>query len=339
MKIDLRSDTVTKPTPEMLQRMLEAETGDDVFGEDPTVNELQNCMAAYFGHEAGLFCPSGTMTNQIAINVHVRPGDEVICHSLSHIYNYEGGGIARNSGASVRLIDGDNGRFTAKQAEMAINPADSHYARTSLVAVEDTCNKGGGCYYEFSELQALSAFSKQHNLGFHLDGARVFNALIENGVDPKAYGMLFDSVSVCLSKGLGAPGGSILLGSKEFIAEAHRVRKAMGGGMRQIGILAAAGLHAMDHHIERLKEDHANAKSLEALLQSRSWVEEVIPVHTNIVIFKLAGNLKAEDQCKKMAAHGIHALPFGPQKIRFVTHLDFNKKHLEKMKEIFAKHF
>lgn len=339
MKIDLRSDTVTKPTPEMLERMLSAETGDDVFGEDPTVNELQNCLANYFGHEAGLFCPSGTMTNQIAINVHVRPGDEVICHSLSHIYNYEGGGIARNSGASVRLIDGDNGRFTAQQAQMAINPSDSHYARTSLIAVEDTCNKGGGCYYDIESLKALSSLAKERKLGFHLDGARVFNALVETGVDAKVYGALFDSVSVCLSKGLGTPAGSVLLGSKSFIAEAHRVRKAMGGGMRQVGILAAAGLYAIEHHIDRLKEDHANAKSLERLLKSRSWVEEVLPVDTNIVIFKLANGMKAEDQCKKMAVHGIHALPFGSDKIRFVTHLDFHSDHLVQMKDIFAKHF
>lgn len=339
MKIDLRSDTVTKPTSEMLERMLSAETGDDVFGEDPTVNVLQAYLANYFGHEAGLFCPSGTMTNQIAINVHVRPGDEVICHALSHIYNYEGGGIARNSGASVRLIDGDHGRFTAEQAALSINPSDSHYARTSLIAVEDTCNKGGGCYYSFDALAQLSNLARERNLGFHLDGARVFNALEETGTDAKTYGALFDSVSVCLSKGLGTPAGSVLLGSKQFIAEAHRVRKAMGGGMRQVGILAAAGMYALENNVDRLTVDHARAKDIETLLSSCSWVEEVTPVHTNIVIFKLVAGITAEAQCKKMAAHGIHALPFGPDKIRFVTHLDFHSDHLEQMKEIFAKHF
>ncbi|MDG1261798.1 MAG: GntG family PLP-dependent aldolase, partial [Flavobacteriales bacterium] len=248
MNIDLRSDTVTKPTPEMLKRMLSAPVGDDVFGEDPTVNELQERLADMFGQEAGLFCPSGTMTNQIGINVHVQPGDEVICDQLSHVYNYEGGGIARNSGASIRLTQGDSGRFTAAQAEAAINPDDSHYARTKLISVEDTCNKGGGCFYDKQHLEEISALAKQRGLGFHLDGARVFNALEESAIDTNEYGSLFDSISICLSKGLGTPGGSVLLGSKPFIQEAHRVRKSMGGGMRQIGILAAAGLHALDHH-------------------------------------------------------------------------------------------
>lgn len=339
MNIDLRSDTVTKPTPQMLERMLKAPVGDDVFGEDPTVNELQERLADMFGQEAGLFCPSGTMTNQIGINVHVQPGDEVICDQLSHVYNYEGGGIARNSGASVRLAQGDSGRFNAAQAAAAINPDDSHYARTKLISVEDTCNKGGGCFYEYAQLEELSKLAKSKNLGFHLDGARVFNALEESKTPINQYGGLFDSISICLSKGLGTPAGSVLLGSKSFIEEAHRVRKSMGGGMRQVGILAAAGLHALDHHLEGLRQDHDRAKKLEAILSNCTWVEQVTPVHTNIVIFQLANGASAEDQCKKMAAHGIHALPFGASKIRFVTHLDFTEKHFIRFQEIFQQHF
>lgn len=339
MNIDLRSDTVTKPTPEMLKQMLSAPVGDDVFGEDPTVNELQERLADMFGQEAGLFCPSGTMTNQIGINVHVQPGDEVICDQLSHVYNYEGGGIARNSGASVRLTQGDSGRFTAAQAEAAINPNDSHYARTKLISVEDTCNKGGGCYYNFDELKELSHLAKSKHLGFHLDGARVFNALEESKVPASTYGSLFDSISICLSKGLGTPAGSVLLGSKSFIDEAHRVRKSMGGGMRQVGILAAAGLYALDHHLDRLQQDHEHAKKLETILEECEWVESVTPVHTNIVIFELNHGITAEDQCKKMAAHGIHALPFGPSKIRFVTHLDFTESHFHHFQQIFKQHF
>lgn len=334
MKIDLRSDTVTRPTPAMLEAMMKAETGDDVFGEDPTVNELQERLADMFSQEAGLFCPSGTMTNQIAINVHTRPGDEVICDRLSHIYNYEGGGIARNSGASIRLIEGHRGRFCVEQIEGEINPSDSHYARTSLVAIEDTCNKGGGSVYDVHDIQRLSSFCKSKGLAFHLDGARVFNALAENDTLVSAYGRNFDSISICLSKGLGTPAGSVLLGSRDFIKEAHRVRKVMGGGMRQVGILAAAGLHALDHQVALLREDHRRARATAQTLDSVSWVDHVLPVDTNIVIFEVTEKGKAAHWCEQLSEKGILSMPFGPSKIRFVFHRDISEADHEKLQEV-----
>lgn len=335
--IDLRSDTVSQPSKEMLARMMSAPTGDDVFGEDPTVIELQERLADGFQQEAGLFCPSGTMTNQIAISVHTRPGDEVICDRLSHIYNYEGGGIARNSGCSVRLVHGDRGRFTAKDVAENINPSDSHYSRTRLVSIEDTVNKGGGAIYDFEEIRTLSEFCKKSALPFHLDGARVVNALVETGVSWKSYGEQFDSISICLSKGLGTPGGSVLLGSKDFIQEAHRTRKVMGGGMRQIGILAAAGLYALDHNVERLKEDHRRAKKLGEHLAELPWVERVENVDTNIVIFHLADQRLAQDCMDALKKEGILALPFGTHQMRFVSHLDFSENDLKKTLEILSK--
>lgn len=329
MLVDLRSDTVTRPDGPMLEAMLRAETGDDVFGEDPTVNALQERLAAMFGHEAALFCPSGTMTNQIAINVHTRPGDEVICDRLSHIYNYEGGGIARNSGVQVRLVQGDQGRFTVDQVRGEINPPDSHYARTSLISVEDTCNKGGGAVYDPDKLAELSVFARHHGLGFHLDGARVFNALAVTGAPPHLYGAIFDSISVCLSKGLGTPAGSVLIGSRPFIREAHRVRKAMGGGMRQVGILAAAGIYALDHRLPRLTEDHAKAQRLADALTPLGWVNEVLPVATNIVIFRLKPDLDSQTVTDVLSQKGIRSLPFGPDKVRFVTHFDVDDTQIE----------
>lgn len=328
MAADLRSDTVTRPTPGMIEAMMTAPVGDDVFGEDPTVNALQERLAALFGHEAGLFCPSGTMTNQIAINVHTQPGDEVICDRLSHIYNYEGGGIARNSGASVRLLNGDRGRFTLKEVMAEVNPGDSHYARTSLVSAEDTCNKGGGSCWDVSELQRISDWCKTQNLPFHLDGARVFNALVARGNDVKAYGELFDSISICLSKGLGTPAGSVLIGNKAFIKEAHRTRKVMGGGMRQAGILAAAGMHALDHQLPRLVEDHQRARTLANTLGTLPWVLSIQPVDTNIVIFDVHEN-EAVKYCDLLKAQSVLCMPFGPSKIRFVTHRDFSDQDLE----------
>jgi threonine aldolase len=332
--IDLRSDTVTKPTKGMMSAMMAAEIGDDVFFEDPSINALQEELAGIFGHEAGLFCPSGTMANQIAINVHTRPGDEVICDRLSHIYNYEGGGIARNSGASVRLIQGDNGRFTAKDVLGEINPPASYYARTSLVCVEDTCNKGGGTYYDFQALKEIGETCKDEGLAFHLDGARAFNALVETGVSTLAYGQLFDSISICLSKGLGAPSGSVLLGNKEYIKEAHRTRKAMGGGMRQAGILAEAGRYALKHHVERLKIDHANARKLAEVLEGCDYTAKITPAQTNIVIFQLKAGLSAERFMEVAHQSGILCLPFGPDKVRFVTHLDISDAQIDKVCEL-----
>ena len=331
--VDLRSDTVTVPTAAMRDAMNAAPVGDDVFGEDESINALQDRCAALTGHEAALFCPSGTMTNQIAIQVHTRPGDEVICDRLSHIYNYEGGGIARNSGASVRLLHGDRGRYRLEDMMANVNPADSHYARTSLVAVEDTCNKGGGAVWDILELQRLSAECRKRGMGFHLDGARVWNAWVQRGEwgDPERlrdYGQLFDSMSLCLSKGLGCPVGSVLVGPKEFIAEAHRSRKVLGGGMRQAGVLAAAGLYALDHHVARLEQDHRHALLLGEVFEAHADIAGVDPVETNIVIFTLPQENSA-DVVQAFARMGIACFAFGPDKVRLVTHLDMTSEVIE----------
>ncbi len=331
MTIDLRSDTVTRPTRGMLKAMMEAATGDDVYGEDPTVNRLQDLLAERFGHEAGLFCPSGTMANQIAINVHVSPGDEVICHRLSHVYNYEGGGIARNSGASVRLVDTPLGTMPSDVIRAEVNPADSHFARTGLVCVEDTVNKGGGAVQDLKVLSEASTTCRGMGMPFHLDGARAWNALRETGEDWTRYGRMFDSISLCLSKGMGTPAGSVLLGSKDFIAEAHRSRKVMGGGMRQVGILAAAGLYAVEHHFDRLAEDHDRARRIGALLAGHDAVERVAPVDTNIVIAQLVRGRQASECVEALTEQGILCSAFGPDRVRWVTHLDFDEEALEQV--------
>lgn len=333
--IDLRSDTVTRPTPPMREAMMSAPVGDDVFGEDPTVNALQERIAAHFGHEAALFCPSGTMTNQIAIRVHTQPGDEVICADVSHVYLYEGGGIARNSGASVRLIAGDRGRMGAQDVLNNINGDDSHLARTRLVSLEDTVNKGGGCCYDLDAIKAVSQAARGAGLGMHLDGARVFNALVHKGHNAIDYGAQFDSISVCFSKGLGAPVGSALIGNRDFIKEAHRIRKTFGGGMRQAGFLAGAVNYALDHHVERLAEDHQRAHALAALVSERPEVNEVLSVETNIVIFSLK-DMDADQWVKWAAERGLLCVPFGKDKVRFVTHLDFGDDELGEVKRILA---
>ncbi len=327
--IDLRSDTVTKPSAAMLEAMMDAPVGDDVFGEDESVNRLQSMVADLFGMEDALFCPSGTMTNQIAINVHTIPGGEVICSSIAHIYMYEGGGIARNSGASVALIEGDRGRFRLEDVCELIRPDDLHRPVTKLVAVENTVNKGGGAIWDYSELKRISDFCASHCIAFHLDGARLFNALVETGEKPSQYGEIFDSISICLSKGLGAPVGSVLAGSSSFIKEAKRVRKVFGGGMRQAGFLAAAGIFALENNISRLKYDHRRAKELERILSSLSFVENVLPVETNIVIFTLADSIDGKDFLQKLKSKGLLASSMGKREIRFVTHLDFTDSMLE----------
>jgi threonine aldolase len=330
--IDLRSDTVTKPSAEMLEFMIAAQVGDDVFGEDPTVNELEKYAADLFGKEAALYCSSGTQTNQIAINVHVQPGGEVICHKESHIYKYEGGGIARNSGASARLIDGNRGRISAEEVKNWINPEnDVHFPLTQLVSIEDTANRGGGAIYNFQEIQNLRNLCNNLNLPLHLDGARVFNALIENNIDFKTYGSQFDSISICLSKGLGAPVGSLLLGSNAFIQKAHRVRKVFGGGMRQAGIIAAGGLYALRNNVERLKVDHENAKRLENELNDCTWVESVIPVQTNIVVAILRDAQKRDVIVEKLKSKNILIMPFGPGMLRMVTHLNINQNDIDEV--------
>jgi threonine aldolase len=332
--IDLRSDTVTRPTRAMLDAMFSAQVGDDVFGDDPTVNALEEKAAAMFGKEAALFCPSGTMTNQIAINVHTRPGDEVICHKYSHIYYYEGGAMMRNSGVSVCLLDGPRGQITAAGVESHINPDDVHRPVTSLVEAENTMNKGGGTLYKFEELALIAAVCRKNGLKFHLDGARLFNALAETGENPEKYAQLFDSVSICLSKGLGAPVGSLLIGNVPFIKRARRVRKAFGGAMRQAGYLAAAGIFALDHNISRLKEDNARARHLGSVLEPLSFVESVIPVESNIVIFRLKEKGSSGAFIARLKEHDVHALFLDGETIRFVTHLDFSDSMLMKVESV-----
>src|SRR5690554_1199298 len=330
MRIDLRSDTVTKPSKAMKAAMFEAEVGDDVLQDDPTVNALEKKAAARFGHEAALFCPSGTMTNQIAIKVHTKAPGEVICDELAHIYRYEGGGIGFNSGMSTRLINGDLGRFTLAQLIPEINDAeDIHLPPTQLVSIENTCNKAGGSLWDIQEIKKISAYCKKENLPFHLDGARIYNALIAQKISEKEMGQHFDSISICLSKGLGCPVGSLLIGSQSFIKQAIRIRKILGGGMRQAGYLAAAGIYALDHHIERLEEDHEKAKIIATVLSSCSFVERTNEVKSNIVIFDLRDGIEKNNFIEKLKSKGILVSAMGPQQIRMVTHLDINDAMLD----------
>ena len=332
--IDLRSDTVTKPTSGMLDAMMSAEVGDDVFDGDPTVNTLQEKAAEMFGKEAALFCPSGTMTNQIAVRINTEPQDEVICDRTAHVYNYEAGGMMYNSMVSVRMIEGDRGRLTAMDVKENINPDNIHYPRTRLVCVENTNNKAGGSCYDIESVKEIQRVCRHHNLNMHLDGARIFNALTVTGEKPEEWGALFDTISICLSKGLGAPVGSLLISSNEMIKKAKRVRKVFGGGMRQAGYLAAAGIYALDHHINRLKEDHDRASVIADTLKIQPYIEEVLPVDTNIIIFKLQGELTSETFLKVLNEKGISAVPFGPKEVRFVTHLDYDDSMLNKTIEI-----
>ena len=333
MIIDLRSDTVTRPTRGMQDAMWAAEVGDDVFGDDPTVNSLQEKAARLFGMEDALFCPSGTMTNQLAIRVHTQPGSDVICDKTSHIYLYEGGGIMLNSFSSVKLLDGDRGRLSARQIEESISPtSDIHSTVTRLVSLENTMNKGGGCYYDFGALLEIKKVCNNNNIPLHLDGARLFNALVETGETPKQFGTVFDSISICLSKGLGCPVGSLLLGSKETITKARRFRKVMGGGWRQAGFLAAAGIYALDHHVDRLKEDHFRAREIGNMFARKPEVEEIFPVDTNIVIVRLNSSISETEYVKNLSEAGIRAVTFGKGLVRFVTHLDFTDDHLTEMR-------
>ncbi|MFT4833602.1 MAG: threonine aldolase [Marinoscillum sp.] len=331
--IDLRSDTITKPTTEMLEAMMQAEVGDDVLGDDPTVNQLQSRIAQLFGMEDALFCPSGTMANQIAMNILTAPRDEVICDQYAHVYLYEAGGMAYNSMLTPRLLVGDRGRLTADLIEKNINPIDVHYPRTSLVCLENTMNRGGGSIYKLDEIRKISELCKRKGLKLHLDGARLFNAIVETGDKPSEYGSLFDTISVCFSKGLGAPVGSVLLGSNKSIEAAKRVRKALGGGMRQIGYLAAACLYALDHHVDRLKEDHARARSLGQALKESDLFSEIMPVDTNIVIGKLR-EMAPETYLKLLEARGTMAIKFGPDAVRFVTHLGFDDDQLNQTVQV-----
>jgi threonine aldolase len=335
--IDFRSDTVTLPTPAMLAYMQAAPVGDDVFGEDPSINALEAKTAGLFGMEAGLFCPSGTMTNQLAIKTHTQAGDEVICEELSHIYQYEGGGIASNSGASVKLLRGNRGRITAEQVLAAIHPEDVHKPISKLVSLENTCNRGGGACYDFSEIEAIQKVAKSNGLGLHLDGARIFNAIVHKKEDPTQYGKVFDSISICLSKGLGAPVGSVLLGATPFIKKARRWRKVFGGGMRQAGSLAAAGIYALDNHIERLKEDHAKALEIKTALLKKDFVKEIFEVETNIVIAHIEGKYNATQLATVLKEKNILVIAMTPAFIRFVVHLDITNEMLASTLETIEK--
>jgi len=335
MIIDYRSDTVTKPTPAMLEAMMTAKVGDDVFGEDPSINELEKLSADMFGMEAALFCPSGTMTNQIAIKCHTQPGDEVICDESSHVYQYEGGGIAFNSGASVKLLLGNFGRITAEQVLAAIQPDDAHRAHTSLVSLENTSNRGGGSCYDFEEIKKIQAVCKEKNLAFHLDGARLWNALIAKNETPKQYGEAFDSISICLSKSLGCPVGSLLLGKNTFIKKARRIRKVFGGGMRQAGFIAAAGMYALQNNIQRLAEDHTHAKQIAAAIEKKEFVQLVLPVETNIIIFELHNSISASELVAKLKNYSILGYAISPNRVRLVVHLDISNEMVAKTIEAF----
>ena len=332
--INLTSDTLTKPSSEMLEAMMNAEVGDDVFRGDPTVNALEEMAAKMFGMDAALFCPSGTMTNQIAMNVHTGRLEEVICHEYSHVYQYETGGYAANSGIPMNLLQGDFGKITADQIAAAIRPDYDWLPKSTLVVIENTCNKGGGSYYTLDEIRPIRALCQERGLNLHLDGARLFNALVETGETPEDWGAEYDSISICLSKGLGAPVGSLLLGNEKFIYQARRQRKVMGGGMRQAGYLAAAGIFALSNNVERLKIDHERARQISRILEKMDYVENIRPVKTNILIFDVKSPWTAASFLEKMNELGIAAAPFGPQTVRFVMHLDVSGEMVKKVGEV-----
>ncbi len=324
--IDLRSDTVTRPGAAMLDCMMHAKVGDDVFEEDPTVNRLEAVAAEMFGREAAIYCPTGTMSNQIAIKCHTLPGDEVICEKSSHVYLYEGGGIAFNAGAQVKLIAGDRGRVKAAQVKEAINPDDIHKPRTSLVSLENTANRGGGSCYRIADVLPIKSVCTEAGIALHLDGARLFNAIVANNETPEQYGQLFDTISICLNKGLGCPIGSILIGNKKFIRQARRVRKVFGGGMRQAGFMAASGLYALQHNVKRLELDHIHARQIALSLQQKPFVGQLLPVETNIIIFEVLAPYTAPDLVAKFKEYGIKCIAIAPTQVRMVTHLDINEQ-------------
>lgn len=332
--IDLRSDTVTKPSAEMLKAMVNADLGDDVFGEDPTVTLLETELAKRFGMEAGLFCPSGTMTNQIAVMTHTVPGNEVICEYNCHVNFYEQGGMARNAGVSVNPIFGDRGVFTAADVEDKLRPVDDHFPTTKLVLVENTCNRGGGKVFPLENIKAIRKTCDANGLKLHLDGARIFNAIVASGVDPETYGQQFDSISICLSKGLGCPIGSVLVGSTAFIKKARRVRKVLGGGMRQAGIVAGAGIFALNNNIDRLSDDHARAKEIGQLLYGLRFVDSVLEPETNILVFKVKEEFDATVIATQLEKVGIGCFAVGENRIRFVFHLDISEASYSELKKL-----
>lgn len=334
--LELRSDTFTKPTPAMLDAMMNANVGDDVFEEDETTKLLERKCAAMFGYDAALLCLSGTMANQIAITAHAKAGEEVICDALSHIYLYEGGGIMANAHASVSLLQGNRGRLTASLIEDVIKPDNVHYPVSTLVSLENTVNKGGGSIYAIEEIKQIKQLCIKHNMRLHLDGARLFNALVETKESPLEHGALFDSITICLSKGLGAPMGTVLLGNTAFIHQARRIRKRFGGGWRQSGYIAAACIYALDHHIDRLADDHRRANELGTLFSELNIVTEILPIETNIVIIRLDPKFLANDIVDQWSRLGLKTSPFGKHQIRLVTHLDFSDDDLAKVRQVLA---
>ncbi len=332
---DLRSDTVTKPSADMLEAMFRAPVGDDVFSEDPSVNKLEAMTASMFGMESAVFCPSGTMTNQIAIKVHTQPGQEVICEKSSHIFLYEGGGIAFNSGCQARVIAGERGKILPDQVQMHINNNNDLYKpETGLVSLENTNNRGGGSCYLIDEVKAIREICNKNKLPLHLDGARLFNAMVANKEIPKLYGEVADSISICLSKGLGIPAGSILLGNEKFIKKARRIRKVMGGGMRQAGYYAAAGIYALENNIERLAEDHLHAKQIADALLKKSFIGRMYPVETNILIFEVTGAYTPGSFCALLQQHDILCIAISDTQVRMVTHLDITPKMVQELTEL-----
>lgn len=328
--IDLRSETIASPNKKMLEFMFKAKVGDDVYGEDPTVKELENKIADYFGMEKAMFFPSGTMANQTAIKIHTNPGEQVITHKYSHVYNYEGGGGSFNSGVSFKLLDGEKGMFEPKQVAEAINPKEFyHAAKTSLVCLENTTNKGGGFCWDISKFDTIKKICKDNELGLHMDGARVWNSIVARNDNPRLYGKFFDTMSVCLSKGLGCPIGSVLVGSEYFLKRALRIRKILGGAMRQVGYMAAAGIYALENNINRLSDDHIRAKELSELFLNKDFVNEVNDVETNIIIINLKNHSDKvkliEYFSKRNVLFDWHSM--GPKKIRIVTHLNYDKKN------------
>lgn len=328
--IDLRSDTVTRPTPGMHAAIAEAPLGDDVFGDDPTVNAFQQELAERLGKEAALLVPSGTMSNQIAVRVHCRPGDEFLCEAGCHIYNYEQGGYAQLSGVAVRPVEGDGGILRVEQLHGLIRADNEHLCHTRLVCLENTHNRGGGRVLPYDEVERISTWARGNGLAVHLDGARLFNAAVASGIDVAEWARLFDTVSVCFSKGLGAPVGSALAGPKDLIDLARRHRKLFGGGMRQAGIIAAGALYALRHHVDRLKEDHEHAQQLAAAIADTPGLTlRPEQVDTNIVVFEVSPDMGTSGYfCSRLAERGVLMIPFGPQLIRAVTHLDVNGEQI-----------
>ncbi|WP_341227442.1 GntG family PLP-dependent aldolase [uncultured Arcticibacterium sp.] len=335
MIADFRSDTITQPTSGMKEAMFSAALGDDVFGDDPTVNALETKVAKLFGMEAALFCASGTMANQLAIKAQTSPGTQVICADKAHVYLYEAGGIASNSLATTKTIESESGLLRAEDITEAINPSDDiHFPPSAMVCLENTMNKGGGVYYDFDEIKKIKEVCEENNLKLHLDGARLFNALVETKESPRDYGQIFDSISICLSKGLGCPVGSVLIGSKRLIEKARRQRKAWGGGWRQAGLLAAAGIYALDNNVERLKEDHVDALEIGAAAEGKSWLKKVYPIKTNIVIFELVNSILAKDFVSELDKQNVKCVTFGKHLVRFVTHLDLSQKQITYTKQV-----